>query len=222
MFMSRGELFHESSWALWFQHAAGLLPVSALQADPGEPSEPLMWLGILATKAMFRQAVRDQSSVTRCLDNMEEHTSMQVRWFHPVSAKQPVLRIKARTQVHVHDCTRVGCTRMDISTRNQVSQGYHTLPCTLQSGPNDVKLPCKSRDSHDICADGAEAHCSAERLQLAQQYCSDPQSVAVLQRQHMFSVYMHPLPSFGAFPEESIFHGREIQDRIQVWLTSCQ
>ena len=38
MFMSRGELFHESSWALWFQHAAGLLPVSALQAGPGEAS----------------------------------------------------------------------------------------------------------------------------------------------------------------------------------------
>ena len=36
MFMSKGELFHESSWALWFQHAAGLLPVSALQTDPGE------------------------------------------------------------------------------------------------------------------------------------------------------------------------------------------
>ena len=75
-------------------------------------------------------------------------------------------------------------------------------------------------ESHDICAGDAEAQCSAERLQLAQQYCSDPQSVAVLQRQHLFSVYMHPLPGFGAFPEESIFHGREIQDRIQVWLTS--
>lgn len=39
----------------------------------------------------------------------------------------------------------------------------------------------------------------------------------MLQRQHLFSVYLHPLPDFGTFPEESIFHGREIQERIQVW-----
>jgi len=38
----------------------------------------------------------------------------------------------------------------------------------------------------------------------------------VLQRQHLFSVYIHPLPDYGTFPEESIFWGREIQDRIQV------
>ena len=38
----------------------------------------------------------------------------------------------------------------------------------------------------------------------------------MLQRQHLFSVYLHPLPDFGSFPEESIFHGREIQERIQV------
>ena len=61
-----------------------------------------------------------------------------------------------------------------------------------------------------------EARCSAERLELAQRYCSNPQSVAVLQRQHLFSVYLHPLPDFGSFPEESIFRGREIQERIQV------
>lgn len=38
----------------------------------------------------------------------------------------------------------------------------------------------------------------------------------MLQRQHLFSVYIHPLPDYGTFPEESIFWGREIQDRIQV------
>ena len=38
----------------------------------------------------------------------------------------------------------------------------------------------------------------------------------MLQRQHLFSVYLHPLPDFGTFPEESIFYGREIQERIQV------
>ncbi len=43
MFLSKAELFHESSWALWFQHAAGLLPVSTLQStsQDGECSLPL-------------------------------------------------------------------------------------------------------------------------------------------------------------------------------------
>ena len=36
MFMSKAELFHEPSWALWFQYAAGLLPVSVLRAHPGQ------------------------------------------------------------------------------------------------------------------------------------------------------------------------------------------
>ena len=67
-----------------------------------------------------------------------------------------------------------------------------------------------------------EGQCSAERLELAQRHCSNPQSVAVLQRQHLFSVYLHPLPDFGSFPEESIFHGREIQDRIQVCAQPCK
>ena len=44
MFLSKAELFHESSWALWFQHAAGLLPVSVLQAasQDGERVLPLI------------------------------------------------------------------------------------------------------------------------------------------------------------------------------------
>jgi hypothetical protein len=35
MFLSKAELFHESSWALWFQHAAGLLPIAALKLQEG-------------------------------------------------------------------------------------------------------------------------------------------------------------------------------------------
>lgn len=72
-------------------------------------------------------------------------------------------------------------------------------------------------------ADNAGAPCSGERLQQAQRLCSNPQGVAVLQRQHLFSVYLHPLPEFGAFPEESIFHGREIPDRMQARIIcSCK
>ena len=36
IFLSKAELFHESSWALWFQHAAGLLPVSVLRDEAGK------------------------------------------------------------------------------------------------------------------------------------------------------------------------------------------
>ncbi|BDA47491.1 probable glycosyltransferase BC10 at C-terminar half [Coccomyxa sp. Obi] len=102
MFLSKAELFHESSWALWFQHAAGLLPVSALQA-------------------------------------------------------------------------------------------------TSYVGKN------------------GSASCDEERVRLAQRWCSPAaQGSGVLQRQHLFNVYIHPLPDYGYFPEESIFRGREIEDRIQV------
>jgi len=92
----------------------------------------------------------------------------------------------------------------------------HAADAFLQHGSNHCQV-----ESLSLHADNEEAGCSSERLQLAQKYCSNPQSVAVLQRQHLFTVYLHPLPDFGNFPEESIFHGREIQDRIQVgrhWL----
>ncbi|CAL8472071.1 g11613 [Coccomyxa elongata] len=102
MFLSKAELFHESSWALWFQHAAGLLPVSALQS-------------------------------------------------------------------------------------------------TSQNGKDESTV------------------CNKDRVQLAQRWCSPAaQGSGVLQRQHLFNVYIHPLPDYGYFPEGSIFRGREIEDRIQV------
>lgn len=87
---------------------------------------------------------------------------------------------------------------------------YHALPCPQALWKRSSQACC------GVCAEDVAAQCSTERLELAQRYCSNPQSVAVLQRQHLFSVYLHPLPDFGSFPEESIFHGREIQDRIQV------
>lgn len=33
LFLSRGELFHEATWALWFRSAAGLLPAASLRND---------------------------------------------------------------------------------------------------------------------------------------------------------------------------------------------
>lgn len=59
--------------------------------------------------------------------------------------------------------------------------------------------------------------CNEDRVRLAQRWCSPAaQGSGVLQRQHLFNVYIHPLPDYGYFPEESIFRGREIEDRIQV------
>ena len=126
MFISRGELFHESSWALWFQHAAGLLPVSALQADPGEPSEVVALYA--CPKAMFRQAVRDHSSMTRCLDGMEGHTSMQLRWLYPVDATKPVLTIKTKSPGYEYDCPDMGLV---IEHSNKISYIPGTSRITL-------------------------------------------------------------------------------------------
>jgi len=58
--------------------------------------------------------------------------------------------------------------------------------------------------------------CDAEKLQLAQERCKPAPDAGVLERQHLFSVYVHALPEFEGFPEDSIFHGRLIQDRIPV------
>ena len=33
MFLTRGEIHQEPLWALWFQHLAGLVPVSALRVS---------------------------------------------------------------------------------------------------------------------------------------------------------------------------------------------
>ncbi len=58
--------------------------------------------------------------------------------------------------------------------------------------------------------------CNGDRVRLARQWCTEYQGSSVLQRQHLFNVYIHPLPNFGSFPEESIFRGREIDERIQA------
>ena len=37
LFLSRGELFHEAAWALWFKNAAGLLPVTSVRNSTCTP-----------------------------------------------------------------------------------------------------------------------------------------------------------------------------------------
>lgn len=37
MFLTRGVLYHEKTWEVWFSGAAGLLPMAALQAADCEP-----------------------------------------------------------------------------------------------------------------------------------------------------------------------------------------
>lgn len=68
-------------------------------------------------------------------------------------------------------------------------------------------------------ADATEM-CDAERVQLAQQHCRPSQDAGVLESQHLFSVYVHALPEFEGFPEDSIFCGHLLQGRIAVSLAS--
>ena len=75
-----------------------------------------------------------------------------------------------------------------------------------------------------LCAaDGGEnsqgCACSPDRVELAARACQAEEGTprGVLGAQHLFSVYVHPLPEFGAFPATSIFAGHEIADRIEVW-----
>lgn len=37
MFLTRGKLYHEATWDVWFRGAAGLLPIASLQAAECEP-----------------------------------------------------------------------------------------------------------------------------------------------------------------------------------------
>jgi hypothetical protein len=36
LFLTKGELFHEPTWWLWFKHAAGLVPATAIMKDADE------------------------------------------------------------------------------------------------------------------------------------------------------------------------------------------
>ncbi|KAK9823184.1 hypothetical protein WJX72_000908 [[Myrmecia] bisecta] len=48
------------------------------------------------------------------------------------------------------------------------------------------------------------------------QLCTPDPGDSILRRQHLFSVYIHPMPDYGDIPGDSMFHGREIKKRIQV------
>lgn len=86
-----------------------------------------------------------------------------------------------------------------------------------------VVLPTLTVGMPLCTADGDEASqgcaCSQERLDLAARACAAEEEgtpQGVLGAQHLFSVYVHPLPEFGAFPASSIFAGHEIAHRIEV------
>lgn len=63
---------------------------------------------------------------------------------------------------------------------------------------------------------------------LAKRVCNAPDEHAMLQGvneacaprndslSHLFSIYIHPSPSFKGYPKGSIFRGREISPRIKV------
>lgn len=157
MFLSKAELFHESSWALWFQHAAGLLPIEMLQAQ--------------------QQDAGAHPAFKHCSRSHQPRHQVQLL-ISQVPADFLAARVAAAKWLEL---------------QSYILLGMHA-------------------DGEDYFT----GRCDEDRIRLAQQWCTEYQGPGVLQRQHLFNVYIHPLPDFGSFPEESIFRGREIEDRIQV------
>lgn len=42
-----------------------------------------------------------------------------------------------------------------------------------------------------------------------------------LMGQYLYTVYVHPAPKHQPYPPGSLFHGREVPDRVQVWPIKC-
>lgn len=60
---------------------------------------------------------------------------------------------------------------------------------------------------------GAAAACNPLCVAAVQEELSPARSAAVLQQQHLFSLYVHARAHFKDYPEDSVFQGRLIPDR---------
>ncbi len=56
------------------------------------------------------------------------------------------------------------------------------------------------------------AYCSAE----AHECLEGGHNKSIYSQQHLFTVYAHPKPHIADFPEGHLFHGRVVQNRIEV------
>lgn len=58
--------------------------------------------------------------------------------------------------------------------------------------------------------------CGESRVQEIRLKCGIEEGAPVLDRQFMFTVYLHPHKDYQGYQPGSVFHGREIADRIPV------
>ena len=70
---------------------------------------------------------------------------------------------------------------------------------------------CRAGDCARRC--GAAAACNPLCVATVQDELSPKRSAAVLQQQHLFSVYVHARAAYKDYPEGSVFQGRLIPDR---------
>ena len=61
-----------------------------------------------------------------------------------------------------------------------------------------------------------EAGCAPEQLQRAHEACRLPRGGRPLDRQFLFTVYVHPHLDFPGYGPRSVFYRREVADRIPV------
>ena len=57
MFLTRGEIHQEPLWALWFQHLAGLVPVSALRVSQHATTTAMPGLSMCAWSPWLMTAI---------------------------------------------------------------------------------------------------------------------------------------------------------------------
>lgn len=89
---------------------------------------------------------------------------------------------------------------------------------SIQAGMLFTSLRCppaRLRAAGDACVQrcGRAAACNPLCLEALRQQLGPSRSTAVLQQQHLFSVYVHARPTLKDYKEPSAFAGRLIPDR---------
>lgn len=100
--------------------------------------------------------------------------------------------------------------------------GGMCMSSTLQFYASPLPAVCRAGDCARRC--GAAAACNPLCVAAVQDELSPKRSAAVLQQQHLFSVYVHARAAYKDYPEGSVFQGRLIPDRavgaVVLWC-SC-
>ena len=70
-----------------------------------------------------------------------------------------------------------------------------------------------------VCVQGGV--CSEGRVQQIRRQCGVHMGVPVIDRQFLFTVYVHPHKEYAGYQPASPFYGREVGGRIPVRLQPC-